>query len=120
MRVNIDLLGLPGAEYCDRDGVKGVFVPEEPNFEYQPGKKKGKKSDPSRAVVVAKPVRAKDANYDFVAAPSIPRKYYDAYMANPKFVNRRRRFLFIYGKNADAAKSASVSTPADFESMLDD
>lgn len=118
MLVNFDLLALPGAEYCERDGVRGVFVPEVPNFEYFPATRTGKKSTPSRAVIRSRQIRARGAAYDYCGAPFIPRKYYDAYLANPNYVNRHARCVFVYNSKRHTAEPSSVSTPEDFERML--
>ena len=121
MVVNIDLLGFAGAEYCDRDGVKGVFIPEEPNFDFRRGVNVGKKSSPSRAVVSSKLKKVSGKTYGWCGGNRIPRKYYDAYMANPNFVNRKRLCVFVYGKDGRTGNGTNnVSTIEDFERMLDE
>lgn len=120
MRVNFDLLALPGAEYCERDGVRGVFVPEEPNFEFHPASLAGKNGTPSRAVVCTSLIRARRAAYDWSGSSFVPRKYYDAYLANPNYVNRRRRCVFVYGAAQKKNVTGIASTPEDFERILED
>lgn len=123
MTLNFDLLGLACAEYTEHDGVKGVFIPEEPNFTYTPGSGYRKGATPPRAVVNVQLYKTlkRQQKYDWMGRQMIPARFRDAYMANPNTVSRKRwcvyGYNFLPGSNEG---EETVSTAADFERLLED
>lgn len=123
MIINLDLLGIPCAEYCEHNGVKGIFIPEVPNFIYLPESKILRESFPARAMIRFGLLKTKDKKqkYDYMGRMHIWPEYQDAYMANPNTVNRRR--YLAYGYNFSPGKDESpapVSSAEDFENLLKD
>lgn len=119
MIFNIDLLGIPCAEYCEHNGVKGIFIPEVPNFRFI----KGDKRKPDRAILKTSVFRTqhKAQSYDYMGRMDVLPEHRDAYMANPNTVNRKRYML--YGYNFTKGKDetpAPVSNAEDFARILDD
>lgn len=124
MILNIDLLGIPGSEYCEMNGVKGVFIPEVPNFRYSPAKNQTHRrgGTPERAVIGAGlyKIRAeKKKNYDYFGRMTVWPEYREAYLSNPKTVNRKR--YMVYGYNWIPGINEGTPTlmdASDFENLL--
>lgn len=122
MILNIDLLGIPCAEYCEKNGVKGIFIPEVPNFRFDPGDGGKRGGKPQRAMIrigLLKTIR-KSQKYDFMGRMNIWPEYRDAYMANPNTVNRKRFMAYGYNFVGKDDAPAPVSTSEDFENLLKD
>ncbi len=85
MIINFDLLGIPCSEYCEHDGVKGVFIPEVPNFKYTPGTGTRKNAFPPKAVVNLALFKSRNQNrkYDYAVRQLIPQEHLETYLANP-------------------------------------
>lgn len=123
MTLNIDLLALACAEYCERDGQKGVFIPEVPNFKYTPGTGTRKRATPARAIVSLNLYKSKNPRkkYDSVGQQLIPQEYLEAYLANPNTVMRSP--FVAYGYNSRKWKDElpeRTSSAADIEKLLED
>ena len=122
MMINVDLLGLACAEYCEHNGVKGVFIPEVPNFRYKPGTGFRKGETPARAMVSVSMLKAnkQSQKYDWMGRQVIPKEHLDAYMANPNTVSRKRWCAYAYNFMGRNEGPERVSTSADLKKLLDD
>ena len=123
MTVNIDLLGIPCAEYCEHDGIKGVFIPEAPNFRYSPPERLGRGAVPARAMISVGLFKTnkRSQKYDYMGQMNIWPEYQDAYLANPNTVNRKRYMAYGYNWTQRNEQSpARTSDARDFERLLDD
>lgn len=122
MMINVDLLGLACAEYCEHNGVKGVFIPEVPNFKYHPctGFRKG--ATPARATVNVRLYKTnkQSQKYDWMGRQVIPKEHMDAYMANPNTVSRKRWCAYGYNFSGKSEGPEKVSSSSDFEKLLND
>ena len=49
MTLTVDLLAMAGAQYLELNGVKGVFIPEVPNYRFTPQQRIGRRSFPPKA-----------------------------------------------------------------------
>ena len=49
MMVEVNLLDFFGAELVEVDGIKGVFIPEVPNYRFTPQQRIGRRSFPPKA-----------------------------------------------------------------------
>lgn len=88
MRLNIDLMAIPGAEQIEYGGVKGVFIPEAPNYRHF--NKRG--SIPERAIIAVNLYKTKTRSqkYDHVGQMTIFPEYAEAFLTNPRAVSRHR------------------------------
>lgn len=122
MTINIDLLGLACAEYCEHNGVKGVFIPEVPNFNYHPGTGFRKGAMPPRASVSIHLYKTnkKSQKYDWMGRQTIPSNHLDTYMSNPNTVNRKRWCAYGYNFIGRSEGPERVSSSSDFEKLLND
>lgn len=123
MIVNMDLLGIPCAAYCKHNGVKGIYIPEVPNFRYFPGEPSMRRGKPARAILRFGPLKTmnRKQKYDFMGRMHIWPEFLDAYMSNPNTVNRKR--FMVYGYNFSPGKDESPapeSNAEDFAALLDD
>lgn len=121
MMLHVDLLGIPCAEYCERDGVRGVFIPEEPNFHYEPPGRYFKGKNPARAVVRASLFRTfrKSQKYDYMGKIIIPKDYQDAYMSNPNTVSRTRYMVYGYNWSEFNDETKDGSGSEEFRRLLE-
>lgn len=121
MVINIDLLGIPCAEYCEKNGVKGIFIPEVPNFRYDPGDVGKRGGRPARATIRVGMLKTthKKQKYDFMGRMSVWPEYRDAYMANPNTVNRKRFMAYGYNFSGKDDEPSFVHSE-DIENLLKD
>ena len=122
MILNVDLLSIPCAEYCERNGVKGVFIPEVPNFRFSP-ESRGKRGQPAMATLTIDLFKTKyrTQKTDYLGKMRIWPEYQDAYMANPNTVSRRKHVAYGYNLVSGRDESpAPVSGSGDFERLLKD
>lgn len=123
MILNIDLLGLPCAEYCEHNGVKGIFIPEVPNFRYTPGSGPKKGGTPARGTIGLNLYKTKNASqrYDYMGRMNIWPEYRDAYLSNPNTVSRKRYIAYGYNWIAGQDETPGSASDADaFERLLED
>lgn len=126
MILNIDLLGIPGSEVIEHDGVKGVFIPEIPNYRYSPAKNQVHRrgGTPERAIIAVglyKMKQEKEKKFDYFGRMTVWPEYREAYLSNPKTVNRKR--YMVYGYNWLGKKEGEeniVTNASDFEKLLSD
>ncbi|MBR3467400.1 MAG: hypothetical protein IKH15_09300 [Bacteroidales bacterium] len=123
MIIYIDLLGIPRAEYCERNGVKGIFIPEVPNFRYSPESNFKRGSVPARAMIGVGLYKTnkRSQKYDYLGQMKIFPEYQEIYMASPLSEHRQRHMAYAYNwKGKSEGEEASVSSAADFEKLLSD
>ena len=122
MNLIVDLLAIPCAEYCERGGVKGVFIPETPNLRYQPsGDAHGRKQDRAFVSISLFKTSRKKQRYDYMGKMRIWPEFQEAYLSNPNTVNRRQYIAYGYnflGKQNETNDAAS--SPEEFARLLED
>ena len=121
MTLKIDLLGLACAEYIELDGVKGVFIPETPNFTFIPSTGYRRKATRPRAFICLQLLKpASKKNYDWMGRQTIPKEHFGEYMSNPNMVSRKAWCAYGYNYKSGPSSITDVSTAADFEELLED
>lgn len=117
MKIYVDLLGIPGAEKIEHNGIKGIFIPEVPNYREQ----QAKGNNPARATIAINlwPTKNKAQRYDFSGQMQIYPEHAEAYLSNPRAVNRTRFVAFGYKWSKSDTEKPTLSSPSDFERILD-
>jgi len=105
MTLHIDLLEIPCAEYCEHNGVRGVFIPETPNFRYvpldEPAARKKTRSryndkKQGRAIIRAELLHTRGGKCDYFGKLNVWPEYEDAFLANPNTAGKKFNFVFGY------------------------
>ena len=116
----VDLLAMAGAQYMELNGVKGVFIPEVPNFKYKPGESFRRGANPPRAMLSMAMFKTHRASqkYDWMGKQMIPPDYQDEYLSNPDMVSRSR--YCAYGYNWKTGVDDRQSMAQELERLLED
>lgn len=117
MRLNIDLMAIPGAEQIEYGGVKGVFIPEVPNYRHF--NKRG--SIPERAIIAVNLYKTKTRSqkYDHVGQMMIYPEYAEAFLTNPRTVSRHRYVAYGYSWYKGDGDAPKITDASDFDRILE-
>lgn len=117
MLLNVDLLGIPGAEVIEHGGVRGIFIPEVPNLRLFPSTQ----FQPARAIVSVNLWKTRNAaqKYDYVGKMNVPTEHSSAFLSNPHAVSRKRYIAYGYSWYKGEGDAPPISDASDFDAVLD-
>lgn len=117
MMLNIDLLGIPGAEVTEHGGVRGIFIPEVPNLRLFPETI----SQPARAIMSVGMWKTRNTaqKYDYIGKMNIPTEHSEAFLSNPHAVSRKRYIAYGYSWYKGDGDTPTVSDASDFDAIIE-